>query len=159
LTPDLIDRLGQAATECRAAIREAHEASQDLRALLKEARDLHAKTLGDVRAEMTAGVDIFREVNRVKTQEAARVVVDSFENLSYPLLDALVRLERRAAWVGRALGLPVEGDPVMGPFLKGGPSIGVDPLPWARDNIEHPERWPRKEYPEVDRLDRAKEAP
>jgi hypothetical protein len=54
---DLIDRLAETAIECRALIREMHEAQQSLKAEIREARSLQSEFIGQVGATVDRGID------------------------------------------------------------------------------------------------------
>jgi predicted nucleic acid-binding Zn-ribbon protein len=81
-TQDLIERLGAAALDCRAAIREAHEATRDL----KQARRELDTALADFRAKLLAG-----------KQEAVDSITESFSEQTVTRLLVQIK-EAHKSW-------------------------------------------------------------
>lgn len=74
--PTLIDRLGEAALDCRAAVREAHEAMADMRQLMKEARRVSDEvTAGAVNGRLEAAVDQGLDEYKGAVEEAMEAAV------------------------------------------------------------------------------------
>jgi len=95
---DLIDRLGAAALDCRQAIREAHEAIQDLRAATKQARQLLDGGEVQTRIETAAknGLDELGELIGRQRDEVCDRILTTFDQLATPLKDSLLLMTERA---------------------------------------------------------------
>jgi hypothetical protein len=88
--PALIDRLGAAAVDCRAAIREAHEATSDLRDVLKEARKLLSGD--DIRDRISDQVEAELGYLHTKTQETCDVAVARITEQLTRIVGPLVKI-------------------------------------------------------------------
>ncbi|HSS10023.1 MAG TPA: hypothetical protein VLL25_09070 [Acidimicrobiales bacterium] len=102
--PALIDRLAEAALDCRAAIREAHEATKDLNAAIREARALAD---GEVRVMLNKAVELaieeLGEATRGNIGRASDRILKRFDELASPLLDSFKLLEQRQGELDQAL--------------------------------------------------------
>lgn len=92
--PDLIERLSVAAAECRAAVREGHEATKDLRAATKEAeRVLGSDPVRDqIDAEVTATLKAFNQEAQAHVDKTAKAIDEKFVRFVKPLFDELERI-------------------------------------------------------------------
>ncbi len=107
--PDLIDRLGEAALDCRAAVREAHEAMADMRRVMKEAKAISyeltegaisdrigtavQKSLGELGEECKAQMD--RSVAHIDREFAKLANTYGVGPKNHELADAIRKVQRR----------------------------------------------------------------
>src|SRR5204862_6224322 len=88
-----LDRLEAAAGECREMIREAHAATKDLRAAVREAKsELHALTREEVAAhiqlEVSRQLEELDEGTREALSVATEEVIDELDRFGVALLGA-----------------------------------------------------------------------
>ncbi|HSS10633.1 MAG TPA: hypothetical protein VLL25_12160 [Acidimicrobiales bacterium] len=102
--PALIDRLAEAALDCRAAVREAHEATKDLNAAIREARTLAD---GEVRVRLNKAVELaieeLGEATRGNIGRASDRILKRFDELAGPLLESFELLKVRQGELDQAL--------------------------------------------------------
>ena len=104
---DLVNRLGQTALECRALIREMHEAQQDLKQTIRDAEE--AKTRLDkyltdgIEKSVAAQINILGEHTQKAMDDTSRKIIREFDRLSAPLMASLDNIKRHIREVRRDL--------------------------------------------------------
>lgn len=95
-TADLLDKLGAVALECRALIREMHEAQRDLRQTIKEAHEAHAALHGAAEAAVAARIEVvvkesideLGKVTGTAMRRTEKKIMSEFEKLARPLYES-----------------------------------------------------------------------
>lgn len=105
--------LEAAADDVRSATRAAHEATKDLKAVIREARELlSSKPVEDrIDQAVAAGLEHYTTTIKAKTDEATAAVFRRYDEIVVPMLGALEQL-RDAGIVEKASGRPIFGEDV-----------------------------------------------